>query len=163
MVIYIGADHRGFRLKEAIKNFLRDRGYQIFDVGNETYDEQDDYVDFAKNLARKVNNDYENSKGILVCGSGVGMSITANKFRNVRAALLTTPDQAFDARNDEDVNVLVLPADYLTSDVVRKILITWIETPFSREERFRRRLDKLQRIEEGFIRKFSDVERKEEL
>lgn len=164
MIIYIGADHKGYKLKEAIKSFLKNRGYQVWDVGNDRYDEQDDYSDFAIALARKVSHDYENSKGILICGSGAGISIAANKFRRIRAAIITSPDQAFDARNDDDVNVLVLPADYLTTDMVRKILITWLETPFAREERFRRRIEKINRIEEQFTRSFAEVEgeRKEE-
>lgn len=158
MIIYIGADHRGYRIKEAIKNFLKDRGYQVFDVGNSRYDEEDDYPDFAMTLARKVSRDYENSKGILVCGSGAGMEIVANKFRKVRAASIMNSDQAFDVRNDDDTNVLIVPADYLTTDTVRKILITWLETPFSGEERFRRRIEKIYRIEERFIRSFDEVE-----
>ncbi len=158
MTIYIGADHRGYKLKEAVKSFLKNRGYQVWDVGNDRYDEQDDYPDFAMTLARKVSRDYENSKGILVCGSGAGMEIVANKFKRIRAASVMSPDQAFDVRNDDDVNVLIVPADYLTTDNVRKILITWLETPFSREERFRRRIEKVHRIEEQFTRSFEEVE-----
>ncbi len=158
MIIYIGADHRGFKLKEAIKSFLKNRGYQVWDVGNLRYDEQDDYPDFALALARKVSNDYENSKGILICGNGVGMSVVVNKFRRIRAGLVVNADQAFDSRNDDDTNVLVLPADYLTTDTVRKILIAWLETPFAHEERFRRRIEKINRIEEEFLRSFVDVE-----
>lgn len=158
MIVYIGADHRGFKLKEAIKSFLKNRGYQVWDVGNSKYDEQDDYPDIALALARKVSNDYENSKGILICGNGVGMSIVANKFRRIRAGLVMNSDQAFDSRNDDDTNVLVLSADYLTTDAVRKTLITWLETPFAREDRFRRRIEKIQRIEEEFLRSFVDVE-----
>ena len=83
------------------------------------------------------------------------MNVVANKFQKIRAAIIMNADQAFDARNDDDVNVLVLPADYLTSADVRKILIAWLEAPFSREERFRRRLEKISRIEEKFIQPFS--------
>lgn len=147
MIIYIGADHRGFNLKEAVKNFLRDRGYQVIDVGNQTYNEQDDYTDFAAPLAKKVSADYENSRGILICGSGIGMSIVANKFKRIRAGLIMNADHAFDARTEDDVNVLVLPAEFLTSDVVRKVLIAWLETPFSREPRYLRRIEKIARIE----------------
>jgi len=147
MIIYIGADHRGFNLKEAVKNFLRDRGYQVIDVGDETYNEQDDYTDFAVPLAKKVSADYENSRGILICGSGVGMSIVANKFRRIRAGLIMNADHAFDARAEDDINVLVLPAEFLTSDMVRKVLIAWLETPFSREPRYLRRIEKIARIE----------------
>jgi ribose 5-phosphate isomerase B len=147
MIIYIGADHRGFNLKEAMKNFLRDRGYQVFDMGDETYNEQDDYPDFASKVAKKVQVDYENSRGILICGSGIGMSVVANRFHRIRAGLVMNADHAFDARTEDDINVLVLAADFLTSDVVRKILIAWLETPFSREPRYLRRIEKIARIE----------------
>lgn len=152
MIMYLGADHQGFRLKEAVKAFLKDRGYQVEDVGNARYDENDDYPDFAAEVAERVGGDYENSRGILLCGSGVGMSIVANKFRHIRAALVTTPDQAFDSRNDDDANVLVIAANYVTSDTARKILVTWLETPFSREERHRRRLAEIDRIEEKILK-----------
>ncbi|KKU15659.1 hypothetical protein A3I34_00595 [Candidatus Jorgensenbacteria bacterium RIFCSPLOWO2_02_FULL_45_12] len=154
MIIYIGADHRGYKLKEAVKAFLQNRGYQIWDTGNFVYDEHDDYPDFARALAEKVSKNYENSRGVLICGSGAGISVAANKFRGIRAAILMNSDQAFDARSDDDINVLVIPADYVTSDTARNILITWLETPFSREERFRTRLEKISKIEEEFIKPF---------
>lgn len=152
MIIYIGADHQGFQLKEAVKSFLKDRGYQVEDVGNSRYDERDDYPEFAAAVGRRISEDYENSKGILICGSGVGMSVVVNKFRHVRAALVATPDQAFDSRNEDDANVLVLGAHYATSDMARKILITWLETPFLREERYRRRIAEIDRVEEEFLK-----------
>jgi len=155
MIIYIGADHQGFQLKEAVKNFLKDRGYQVQDTGDARYDEQDDYPDFASALAMKVSGDYEQSRGVLVCGSGVGMDIVANKFRHIRAALATSSDQAYDARNDDDTNVLVLSSRYVTSDAARKILVTWLETPFSREPRYLRRIEKINKIEETLMKDVS--------
>lgn len=152
MIIYLGADHQGFQLKEAIKSFLKDKGYQIEDVGAPRYDEQDDYPVFAAEVGERVSDDYENGRGILVCGSGVGMSVVANKFKHVRAGLVATPDQAFDSRNDDDANVLVLAANYTTSDAARKILVTWLETPFSREERYQRRIAEIDRVEEKMLR-----------
>lgn len=148
MTIYIGADHRGFKLKEVIKEFLKNRGYNVLDVGDAFYDENDDYPDFAVNVAEKIGVEYENNRGILICASGVGMSVVANRFPKVRAGLAMIPDQAFDARNDDDSNVLVLPANYITSDVAKRILITWLETPFSGEEKFRKRLAKIDQIDE---------------
>jgi len=147
MVIYIGADHRGFKLKEFLKEFLRSQGYRVEDVGNDRYDENDDYPDFAEAVARKVSLDYENARGILICGSGVGVSIVANRFMKVRAALIFTNDQAFDARNDDDANVLCLAADYLEPETARGIVTVWFQTPFAGDERFRRRLKKIDAIE----------------
>ncbi|KKU94126.1 MAG: hypothetical protein UY26_C0003G0277 [Candidatus Jorgensenbacteria bacterium GW2011_GWA1_48_13] len=148
MVIYIGADHRGFELKENLKSFLKAKGYQVVDLGAESYDKDDDYPDFASAVARKVSLDYENARGILICASGVGMDVVANKFRNVRSALVLSPDQAFDSRNDDNANVLALAAEYLKPEEAEKIVTVWIETPFAGdEERFRRRLDKISRLE----------------
>jgi len=147
MVIYIGADHRGFELKEHLKNFLKAKGYQVVDLGAANYDKDDDYPDFAEAVARKVSLDYENARGILICASGVGVDVVANKFRNVRSALALTPDQAFDSRNDDDANVLSLAAEYLQPGEAEKIVTVWLETPFAAEERFRRRLDKISRLE----------------
>jgi len=148
MVIYIGSDHRGFKLKEYLKNLLIQKGYEVIDVGNDHYDESDDYPDFAAAIAKKISLDYENSRGILICGTGVGVDIVANKFMNVRSALIFSPDQAFDSRNDDDANVLALAADYLTPEAAKTILTTWLNTPFDQsQERFRRRLNKISQIE----------------
>ena len=86
-MIYLGADHRGFRLKEEIKKFLAEKNYQFEDMGNLAYDPNDDYTDFAKLVAKKVSEKPEENKGILICGSGVGVDIVANKFKGVRSAL----------------------------------------------------------------------------
>ncbi|MDP2703668.1 MAG: RpiB/LacA/LacB family sugar-phosphate isomerase [bacterium] len=147
MVIYIGADHKGFELKAELKEFIQGLGYQVFDMGAETLDEGDDYPGFAAAVAEKVSNEYENARGIVICGSGVGVDIVANKFPRVRSSLVSTSDQAFDARNDDDANVLALGANYVRSDDVKRILTTWLGTPFSGEERHRRRRDKISKIE----------------
>ena len=147
MVIYIGADHRGFDLKKYLKGVLMQMGYTVVDVGNEVFDENDDYPDFARMVGGKVSLDYENSRGILLCSSGVGVSVVANKFPNVRAACAASPDQAFDSRNDDNANVLCLAVNYLEPDEAKKIVTTWIQTPFSGEERHKRRLQKISDIE----------------
>lgn len=147
MVIYLGADHRGFRLKEAIKRFLGDEGYEIVDAGNSVQDETDDYVDFAKTVAEHVSRDPVGGRGILFCGSGAGVDITANKFRRVRSVLGFSPDQVFDARHDDNVNVLSLAADYLIESDAKDIVRVFLKTPFAGEERHRRRLEKISDIE----------------
>lgn len=147
MIIYIGSDHQGFKTKELLREFLKEKGYGVVDVGNMQYDENDDYPDYAEAVARRVSRDIENSKGVLVCGSGIGVSIVANKFKNIRAALLFSPDHAFDAKNDDDANVLAIAAKYIDPTVAKKILVTWLETPFSGEERHRRRIQKISEIE----------------
>ena len=92
MIIYIGADHRGFKLKETLKQFLQREGYTVNDMGNTEYLEGDDYPDFAKLVAQKVSANPADSRGIVICASGVGVDIVANKFPNVRSALGFNPD-----------------------------------------------------------------------
>ena len=147
MVIYIGADHRGFKLKESIRDFLKNKGYEVVDMGNARYDESDDYVDFAKEVAKKVGLNPDDSRGILVCGSGVGMDIAANKFKAVRSALAISSDHVYEGRHDDNVNVLSLAANFTNEEDSKKIVGTFLETPFSPEERYRRRLDKIGQIE----------------
>jgi ribose 5-phosphate isomerase B len=158
MVIYIGADHRGFELKGKIKDFLKLRGYQLVDVGDDKYNENNDYPLFAIRVAKQVSQEFETARGILICGSGVGVSVVANKFLHIRAALVATPDQAFDSRNEDDSNVLALGANYLDEEMAKKIVLTWLETPFSGEERFQRRLEEISRLEEKIISAVVDDE-----
>ncbi len=152
MILYIGADHKGFDLKEVLKGFLKDKGYQIEDCGDMTRDPQDHYPDFARAVAEKITSNYENARGILICGSGVGMDIAANKFRHVRAGIAMNPNHAFDARNDDDANILVLASDYTTPDTAKKIAVTWLETPFSRDPHHAERIKKIEGIEEQTMR-----------
>lgn len=132
------------------------------DLGNGFYDEADDYPDFVAAVAERVSLDYENSRGVLICGSGVGMAVVANKFIKVRAALVSNPDQAYDSRNDTDSNILCLAADYLEPEAAKKILEVWLTTPFSREERFRRRLQKISEIELKTSRPIFEKENEED-
>ncbi len=147
MIIYIGADHRGFKLKDDLAVFLKESGYEVGDVGNTVNDENDDYNEFAEAVAEKVSKDYENSKGVLICGSGAGTCIVANKFPKIRAVVAMTPDQAFDSKNDNDSNVICFGANYTSADEAKKILVTWLGTPFSGEERHRRRVEKIRATE----------------
>ena len=147
MLIYIGADHRGFKLKESLKSYLKANGYEAVDVGNLGYDENDDYPDFAFIAARKVSLDPDNSCAILICGSGVGMDVAANKFNNVRSALVLNPDQALASRKDDNSNALSLAADFVSEEDAVKIVFTWLQTSFSGEERHMRRLEKIRQLE----------------
>lgn len=147
MLIYIGADHRGFKLKETLKDFLKNQGYEILDVGNEKYDENDDYPDFAKLVAQAISEGPWNRRGILICGSGVGVDIVANKFKGVRSALISNPDQAYLSRHNDDANVLSLSAEFSDEETSKQILKTWLATPFSGEESHKRRLEKIEKIE----------------
>jgi ribose 5-phosphate isomerase B len=147
MLIYIGADHRGFRLKGVLKAHLNNRGYEVVDCGNERYEEGDDYPDFAAAVAKKVSENPEENRGILICGSGVGVDIVANKFKGVRSALATTPEQARLSRHDNNANVLSLAADFLSENEMREIVNVWLATSFPGEEHHKRRLGKIKELE----------------
>lgn len=147
MLIFIGADHRGFKLKESIKKYLKDKGYEIVDLGNAVYDENDDYPDIAALVAQSVAPDPSERRGILICGSGVGVDIVANKIRGIRSALAINSDQIYASRNDDDTNVLSLAADFIDEENAQKIALTWLKTPFSSEEKYVRRLEKISKIE----------------
>ena len=143
-MIYLGADHRGFRLKEEIKKFLAEKNYQFEDMGNLAYDPNDDYTDFAKLVAKKVSEKPEENKGILICGSGVGVDIVANKFKGVRSALADDVQTAKQSREHDDTNVLSLPADEVNFEIAKQIITVWLETPFSNGEKYKRRIGKIE-------------------
>jgi ribose 5-phosphate isomerase B len=143
--VYIGADHRGFKLKEKIKGWLSTWGYECQDLGNDKYENEDDFVDFAIDLAEKVSS--RKNKGILICGSGVGMSIAANKVKGIRAALCTSEKQTRLAREEDNANVLCLSADFVDEETNQKIIETFLETIFSGDERYFRRLNKIKSYE----------------
>ena len=147
MTIYIGADHGGFQLKEHLKVVLKDAGYATCDAGALTHVEGDDYVDFGAVVGQKVGGDPE-SRGILICRAGFGMDIVANKFKGVRAALAFSPDHIYQGRHDDDVNVLCIAADFMDEATVDKIVKVFLSTPFAKEERYSRRLLKIDRIEQ---------------
>lgn len=146
-MIYLAADHRGFQLKEALKKHLSERGFEAEDLGAFGYDKDDDYVDFAAAASDEIVQNPTEHKGIFVCGSGIGMEVVADKYRGIHAALGMNPEIAKQSREHGNTNVLVLGADYLTEDQAREIVSVWLSTPFSGEERHRRRLRKIEEIE----------------
>ncbi|MDO8638667.1 MAG: RpiB/LacA/LacB family sugar-phosphate isomerase [Candidatus Daviesbacteria bacterium] len=145
-MIYLGADHRGFELKSKIFTRLLDEGYDVRDLGNDHLDPDDDYVDFAQKVAGAVAGGPEN-KGILFCGSGAGVDIVANKFDGIRSALVFDLQRAKQAREDDNANIISLPADILDIESAFEIVKIFLETSFSDKEKYQRRLEKLQEIE----------------
>ena len=146
-MIFVATDHAGFELKKKIGDFLKDQGYETIDLGPEKLDPTDDYPDFGFLLAQRVAAK-PNSFGILLCRSGVGMSIVANKVKGIRAALCMQPKQAQKAREHNNANVLVLAADFTGFEEMKGIIRKFLETRFSGEERHRRRLEKIRKFEE---------------
>lgn len=142
--IVIGGDHAGYSLKEAIKQYISEMGQEITDVG--TYGSDDvDYPDFGIRVSEKVSAG-EFARGILFCGSGVGMAIVANKFPSVRAVLCLNEDTARMSRLHNDTNILVLAGRQTDIETAKAITDTWLKTAFE-GGRHQRRLDKIRELE----------------
>lgn len=147
MKIVIGADHRGFALKEDLKMYLEALNYLVVDVGAKHLDPTDDYPDFAYPAAMLVAT-ADAERGILICGSGAGVTIAANKVAGIRAVEAHSVEHIVAARNDDDANILALSSDETDSDTAREIAEAFLNTPFSGDERHQRRLDEIAEIEE---------------
>jgi len=147
MRVYLGADHAGFQLKSAVMAHLAKLGYEVEDEGDRELDPNDDYPHFAYTVATKILGDESNdARGILLCGSGQGMCIAANRVRGIRAALCWNEDIARETRNDNDSNVLCVPARMLTEHEALNIIDTWLKTPFSGAARHVRRIHEIEEL-----------------
>jgi ribose 5-phosphate isomerase B len=127
--ILIASDHAGFELKEKLEAELKTLGYDVEDLGPDSEDSID-YADYAHPLAERVSSG-EVERGILLCGTGLGMSYAANRHPHVRAAVAWSPEIAALAREHNDANILVLPARFVGEEEGRKILKAWLDTPFA--------------------------------
>ena len=132
MKIYIGADHAGYRLKEELKKY-----FNLIDLGNNQLDQNDDYPDFARKVSQKVKKD-KNSKGILICGGGQGMSMVANRHKNIRAALCYNLKSAKLSRQHNNANVITIGARLTKKNVALKCVNTFIKTNFMGGRHLRR-------------------------
>lgn len=146
MRIYVGADHRGFHLKEKVTKWLFDARFKFEDVGALNFDPDDDYTKYAQEVASLVTND-KNSLGILICGSGVGVDVAANKFDGIRASIGKSPKQVQAGRHDDDMNVLVLAADFTKEVEAKEMVKIFLETEFQKLSRHKRRLREIEKIE----------------
>ena len=142
--IVIGSDHAGYALKEFIKTYLIDSGFEVDDCG--TFNENSvDYPDFGIKVAQKVASE-KFDRGILICGTGLGMSMVANRFKNVRAALCHDIFSAMMARRHNDANILVLGGRVIGSELAREIVSVWLKTPFE-DGRHQKRIEKFDTID----------------
>ena len=144
MRIAVGSDHRGYQLKDKIRAMLQSKGHEVSDVGAEG-SESVDYPDYACVVAEKVR-DREVDRGVLICGTGIGMAITANKFRGVRAAPCADEVSAELSRRHNDANVLCLSGDMLSLRAAERIVEVWLSTDFE-GGRHARRIQKIEEIE----------------
>lgn len=145
MTIFIGADHRGFKLKEGLKPYLVSLGHTVIDKGNVVLDPNDDFPDFAEAVAQEVGMGH--GVGILMCGSGGGMTIAANKVKGARAVEAENEEEARRAGADDNANILVFPAERVGIGQAKKSAIAWLSLSSERAERHQRRLKKIEEIE----------------
>ncbi|MDO8490320.1 MAG: RpiB/LacA/LacB family sugar-phosphate isomerase [bacterium] len=141
--VYIASDHAGYDAKNALRDALLKRGVAVTDLGPAAFNKNDDYPVFAKRVTQEV---VKNSshRGILLCGSGQGMCIAANKVRGIRAAIAWNSKTAQSARNDDDANILCLSARLISRPLALRIALTWLNTPFSKLARHKRRIGQIE-------------------
>ena len=148
MKVAIGSDHGGFPLKTELAGVLEHDGHEVVDLGAHEYDPADDYPDFAFAVARAVTAG-EAQRGIVVCGSGVGASVAANKVRGIRAALCHDSYSAHQGVEHDDLNVLCLGARIIGGSLATELVRAFLNAEFSAEERHQRRLNKVLAVENG--------------
>jgi len=150
MQIGVACDHGGFELKEELKAFLKSLGAEPIDMG--TFSEESvDYPDFGVLVAEKVSRG-ELKKGILICGTGIGMSMVANKFPRIRAAVANDLYSSRCSREHNDANILIMGGRIVGKALAKEIVKVWLETPFA-EGRHKKRLEKIEMVEKENFRK----------
>lgn len=142
MNVYIGADHRGFELKEKLKMWLVSRKHEVVDCGNTVFDPLDDFPDFSFAVAQKVAGD-AGSLGILICGSGGGVTIAANKVKGIRCVTASKVEDVTHNRAHDDANVLAVAANFTSEEEAKTLVSAFLETNFSGEEKYKRRIAKI--------------------
>lgn len=134
-------------MKNDLLLWFHNHGYEITDIGSHKEDPEDDYPQYAQLLAEAVAQDPDNRRGILLCGSGAGMAVAANKVQGIRAALIHDVNIVKSARQDDDINVLALGADFISSDRAEEVIQAFLKTSFSGAERHTRRIGQIQKME----------------
>ena len=147
MKIFLGADHAGYELKNQLREHLHHAGHEVVDVGAKTLDEDDDYPKYAYLVASQLLGEEDGTAlGLLVCGSGQGMSMAANRVNGIRAALAWDEASARASRADDNANVLVLPARFVAPDQAAAMTDAWLKAEFKADPKYQRRLDELEEL-----------------
>lgn len=147
MKIYIGADHNGFQLKAQLIDYLQRNGYEVVDEGNRQLNPDDDFPQFAARVVAAMNaSDDPDARGILICGSGQGMCMAANRYKGIRASLVWDENEARMSRNDDDANILCLPARVIKESDAERIMRVWLTTGFAGATRFKRRIKEMDEL-----------------
>ncbi len=143
MTIFIAADHRGFELKNKIIEYLQDKNIRVEDMGAYEYQPDDDYPDFGQKVAQAVLQNPQDFLGIVICGSGVGISIATNRYKGIRCAVAFNEEQIKHARENDHINVLALASDFTNFDLAVKLIEVFLSTKPKVEEKYLRRIKKL--------------------
>ena len=143
MTIFVGADHRGFELKNKLIDYLHEKNIRVEDLGNYNYDPQDDNPDFAKKVAQAVLQKPSEYLGVVICGSGVGVCITANRYKGIMCGIGINTNQVRLARMHDHINVLAVASDYTDFETAKEIVDVFISTLPLNEQKYLRRIDKM--------------------
>ncbi|HSX00956.1 MAG TPA: RpiB/LacA/LacB family sugar-phosphate isomerase [Candidatus Saccharimonas sp.] len=147
MRIFLGADHAGYELKNQLREHLQHGGHEPVDLGAKTLQDDDDYPRYAYSVASRLLGEEDGTAlGVLVCGSGQGMSMAANRVNGVRAALAWDAASARAAREDDNANVLVLPARFVDAKQAVAMVDAWLDATFKADPKYQRRLDELEQL-----------------
>ncbi len=147
MKIFVGADHNGFDMKATLVEELTRSGYEVIDEGDKKLKPDDDFPQFAERVVMAMkSSDDSDPRGLLICGSGQGMCIAANRFKGIRAALVWNEHEARAARNDDNSNILCLPARSIDNKRAVSITHAWLNTAFAAAPRFKRRLKQIDEL-----------------
>ncbi len=143
MTIFIAADHRGFELKNKLIDYLQNKNIRVEDLGAYEYNPEDDYPDFGQKAAQAVLQNPQEFLGIVICGSGVGVSIIANRHQGIRCALGFSEQQVKHARENDHINVLALASDFINFETATKLIEAFLSAKPKTEEKYLRRIKKL--------------------
>lgn len=146
-MLYLGSDHGGYKLKEDLKKYLKTRKISFIDLGPKKLNPNDDYPEYAAKVAKAVQKDLKKNLGVLVCRSGQGVSIVANKFKGIRAGIAWNEHAARHGRRDDNINILCLPSDFISAEMAEDIVKVWLNTDFIFEEKYVRRLKEISKLE----------------
>jgi ribose 5-phosphate isomerase B len=150
-IVYIGSDHAGFRMKQMLSAYLKSKGFEVHDEGAASLDPDDDYPDYAVKVCAQVLK--HKAKGILLCGSGQGMDIAANKVPGIYASIAWNKESAAVAKEHDNVNVLCMAGKLTKPAAAKEIAYTWLGLRFSNAARHVRRIEKIKRIEGTFLKR----------
>lgn len=145
MKLFIGADHNGFELKKQLIDYFQSQGHEVIDMGDKDLNPEDDFPVYAAKVSTEVlaNKD---SLGILLCGSGQGVCMAANRYKGIRASLIWDEDEAHSSRNDDNANIICLPAKKIDIEKAKQLIDTWLATPFAGAARYARRIKQLDEL-----------------